>query len=56
MAAGFLLMLTGVAIAMFMRRRRWWLSIHKRGGILTAVCFLRGFTFATLMVDEPMIL
>jgi len=50
MAAGFLLMLTGVTIAMFMRRGRWWLSIHKAAGILTAVCFLCGFTFAALMV------
>ena len=50
MAAGFLLMLAGVTIAMFMRRRRWWLQIHKATGTLTAVCLLCGFTFATLMV------
>jgi uncharacterized membrane protein len=50
MAAGFLLMLAGVTTAMFVRRRRGWLSIHKAAGILTAVCFLCGFTFATLMV------
>jgi len=50
MTAGFLLMLAGVATAMFVKRRRWWLSIHKAAGILTAVCFLCGFTFATLMV------
>jgi len=50
MAAGFLLMLAGIATAMFMRRRRWWLSIHKAAGTLTAVCFLCGFTFAILMV------
>jgi uncharacterized membrane protein len=50
MAAGFPLMLTGVTIAMFLRRRRWWLSIHKAAGILTSVFFLCGFTFAILMV------
>jgi len=50
MSAGFLLMLSGITIAMFMKRRRWWLSIHKAAGILTAVCFLCGFTFAILMV------
>ncbi|MCX5854868.1 MAG: hypothetical protein NTZ24_09960 [Deltaproteobacteria bacterium] len=50
MAAGFLLMLAGIATAMFMRQRRWWLSIHKAAGTLTAVCFLCGFTFAILMV------
>jgi len=43
-------MLAGIATAMFMRRRRWWLPLHKAAGTLTAVCFLCGFTFATLMV------
>ena len=50
MTAGFLLMLAGVTVAMFIKRRRWWLSIHKAAGILTAVCFLCGFTVAILMV------
>ena len=43
-------MLTGITTAMFLRQRRWWLSIHKAAGILTAVFFLCGFTFAILMV------
>lgn len=44
------MMLSGITIAMFMKRRRWWLSIHKAAEILTAACFLCGLTFAILMV------
>jgi hypothetical protein len=50
MAIGFLLALTGAVTAAFMRRRKWWLSIHKSAGILAAGCFLCGFTSAFMMV------
>ncbi|MEI8173010.1 MAG: hypothetical protein WCH07_05955 [Deltaproteobacteria bacterium] len=50
MTAGFLLMLAGIATAMFMRRRRRWLQIHKAAGTLTAICFLCGFTSGVVMV------
>lgn len=50
MTAGFLLMLAGIATAMFMRQRRWWLQIHKTAGTLTAICLLCGFASGVIMV------
>jgi cytochrome c biogenesis protein CcdA len=50
MTAGFLLMSTGAATAVFMKRRRWWLSLHKWAGALTVVCFLCGFASAIVMI------
>ncbi len=50
MTAGFLLMLTGITIAVFMRRKRWWLKVHRTAGTLAAACFLCGFTSAIAMV------
>lgn len=50
MVTGFLLMMTGIAIAVFMRRRRWWLKLHKAAGTLTAFFFLSGFTSGVIMV------
>lgn len=50
MMAGFLLMVTGMAIAVFLRRRWWWLKVHRTAGTLAAVCFLCGFTSAFVMV------
>jgi heme A synthase len=50
MTAGFLLMLAGIATAMFMRRRRRWLQIHKAAGTLTAICLLCGFASGIVMV------
>jgi hypothetical protein len=50
MIAAFLLILTGIATAVFLKRRRWWLKVHRTAGTLAAVCFLCGFTSAMAMV------
>lgn len=47
---GFLLMISGVAIAIFMRRKKWWLKLHRTAGSLAVICFLCGFASAILMV------
>lgn len=50
MVAGFLLMIAGAAMAIFMRHRRGWLKIHKALGSLAPICLLCGFSSAILMV------
>jgi hypothetical protein len=52
MTGGFLLMATGVTAALFFRRKRWWLKVHRYAG-LTGVCaFFLGVVMAFLMVAQ----
>lgn len=50
MVTGFLLMTAGAAVAIFMRRRRWWLKFHKGAGTSAAIFLLSGFTSGVIMV------
>jgi hypothetical protein len=50
MVTGFLLMTAGAAVAIFVRRSRWWLKFHKGAGTSAAVLFLSGFTSGVIMV------
>lgn len=50
MIIGFLSMATGASVAMFMRRKRWWLRVHKGAGFLGTFCILAGFAAAVSMV------
>jgi len=50
MITAFLLMTAGACIAMFMRRKRWWLKVHKLAGFLAALFVICGFALAVSMV------
>lgn len=50
MGGGFLLMATGVVVAMRLRTRRWWLKTHRRLEALGAVSAILGFAAAVSMV------
>ena len=52
MLAGFFLMLTGVTIAMSARKKKWWLSIHKKLGSAGSSCVILGFIAALYMVSR----
>ncbi len=52
MAAGFLLMTAGVFIAIFMRKRRWWLKAHKASGTAAALCMSAGLAAAVIAVEN----
>ena len=43
MCIGFLFLLAGFVIARFMKRKLWWLTIHKACGISGASCAVLGF-------------
>jgi len=44
-------MTTGVTITMLMRKRRWWLTAHKRAGYAGAIFVLLGLITALYMVS-----
>ena len=52
MLAGFLSMAAGITIAMFMRKRKWWLRVHRRLGSAGVACVLLGFVAALFMVSR----
>ena len=52
MSTGLLAMITGVGIAHFLRRKRWWLKAHRPAGIAGAVCLGTGFAAAVFMVSQ----
>jgi hypothetical protein len=51
MTGGFLLMTTGVTIAVLMRKKRWWLTAHKRTGYSGSAFVLLGLITALYMVS-----
>lgn len=51
MTAGFLLMTTGAAIATLMRKKRWWLTAHKRAGYAGVTFVLSGMIMALYMIS-----
>ena len=50
MIIGFLSMVTGASVAMFMRRKRWWLRFHKGAGFFGTFCLLAGVVAAVSMI------
>jgi len=44
-------LLTGVAVAMFLRRKRWWLRVHRSIGIVGVAILTAGFLAAILLVS-----
>jgi len=51
MTVGFLLMTTGVIIAMLMRKKKWWLTAHKRTVYAGVTFVLLGLITALYMVS-----
>lgn len=41
-----------VGVARFLRRKQWWLKIHRPAGITGAVCLSAGFATAVVMVYQ----
>jgi len=52
MTAGLLAMTSGVSVARYLRRKRWWLKIHRTAGIIGAVSLGAGFAAAVVMVSQ----
>jgi len=52
MTAGLLAMTAGVSVARFLRRKQWWLKIHRTAGITVVVCLSAGFAAAIVMVSQ----
>jgi len=52
MTAGLLAITAGVGVARFLRRKRWWLKIHRTAGITGAACLGAGFAAAIVMVSQ----
>jgi hypothetical protein len=50
MIAGSFSMMSGAAVAMSLRRKRWWLRFHKAAGILGAVSVLFGLAAIISMI------
>jgi hypothetical protein len=50
MLAGFFSMMSGATVAMFLRRKRWWLRFHKAVGILGVVSVLFGLAAVISMI------
>ena len=50
MLAAFFSMMSGATIAMFLRRKRWWLRFHKAAGILGAASVLFGLAAVISMI------
>lgn len=48
MCIGFLFLLTGFIIVCFMKRKSWWLKIHRLCGILGGSCAVLGLCAVTL--------
>ncbi|MCX7788161.1 MAG: cytochrome and DOMON domain-containing protein [Spirochaetes bacterium] len=52
MSSSVILMASGVGIARFLRKRKWWLKVHRRLGILSAICTGMGLGFIVLFVER----
>jgi hypothetical protein len=52
MIAGLLTMATGVSVARFLRRKQYWMKIHRTAGITGAICLSAGFAAAVVMVSQ----
>jgi len=52
MGAGLLLMAVGVSVAKFLRRRRWWLKVHRVTGSMIPVCLAAGLSAAVVMISQ----
>ena len=52
MITGFLLMIVGAGTAMLMRRKRWWLKVHKITGFTGASLMLIAFAAGIVMVSQ----
>lgn len=52
MATGFFLMVSGAAIAGFLRQKRWWLKAHKAAGMTGSVVLVFGLTAAVVMIEQ----
>jgi len=50
MIIGFLSMVSGASAAMFMRRKRGWLRVHKGAGFFGTFCVLSGVVAAVSMI------
>ncbi len=50
MLAGFFSMMAGASAAMFLRRSRWWLRLHKIAGILGVLSLLIGLAAVIFMI------
>ena len=50
MLAGFFSMTTGAVAAIFLRRSRWWLRLHKTAGILGVLSVLIGLAAVIFMI------
>ena len=51
MVAAFLFIVSGISMAVFMRRKRWWLKWHRGLGMAGSGFILLGFVMAILMVS-----
>ncbi len=52
MIVAFLAMAFGIAIAMFMRGRTWWLQVHRRCETVALICVFLGLAAALFMVSR----
>jgi len=52
MIVAFLAMAFGIAIAMFMRGRSWWLRVHRRCETVALICVFLGLAGALFMVSR----
>lgn len=52
MTAGLLAMTSGVGFARFLRRKGWWLKIHRTAGIAGVTCLGAGFAAAVVMLFQ----
>jgi uncharacterized membrane protein len=52
MGAGVILMSVGIYVAHFLRKKSWWLKIHRPLGITGVVCLAFGLLAAVVMVSQ----
>lgn len=48
---GALLITLGISVALWMRRKRWWLTLHRTGGVLGSMAIFLGCGMAASMVS-----
>ncbi|MBE0516756.1 MAG: hypothetical protein IBX41_05125 [Methanophagales archaeon] len=51
MTLGFVSLVTGMLIARYLKRRRWWLKAHQMMGILGSILLISGLFMAIYMVS-----
>ncbi|MBN1761761.1 MAG: hypothetical protein JW878_01610 [Methanomicrobia archaeon] len=52
MTLGFILMMTGMLVARYLKARSWWLKAHKPLGVLGSLCALAGLFTAIFIVSQ----